>query len=680
MSPNTQLLLLAFGAVVALIVLIGRFKLHPFVALITVSLGLGTAAGMPFVSVVKAFQEGVGGVLGFIAIVVALGTMLGKMMAESGGATRIATTLITLFGEQRVHWAIMFVAFIVGIPVFFQVGFVLLIPLVFTIARRSGLSLVKIGIPLVAGLSVVHGMVPPHPAAMLAVGAYHADVGRTIAYALLVGLPTAALAGPIFASWIAPRIALPADSPIAAQLAGGGDGVPRDMPGFGITLFTVLLPVILMLCATTADVALDTASTLRTALDFVGSPIVALLVALLFSFWSLGYRQHFTRDQILKFANDCLGPTAAILLVIGAGGGFNRVLLESGVGKAIADVALGSHASPLLLAWTVAALIRVATGSATVAMTTAAGIVAPIALATPGTPTELLVLATGAGSLVLSHVNDSGFWLIKEFFNMTVPQTLKTWTVAETIIGVAGLGFTLLLSLVVGCAPRPPEQGALELSARGWIDVTATLDPARTPVYAGDAPMRFDFLKDMRKGDILTLSVYSLGAHSGTHIDAPMHFVANGAPIDQVGLDPLIGAARVIDIPDSVRAIDSGELNRHDWRGAKRVLFRTRSTLRGWMDSAEFHRDFAYIAPDAAQLLADAGVLLVGVDYISAEQFGAPAPRTHQILLGRGIPIVEGLDLRPVQAGDYDVIVLPLKVRGHEAAPARAIVRKRTGN
>src|SRR3989475_460559 len=674
MSPNSQLLLLAFGAVVALIVLIARFKLHPFVALIAVSLGMGTAAGMPFVSVVKAFQDGVGGVLGFIAIVVALGTMLGKMMAESGGATRIATTLISLFGEQRVHWAIMFVAFIVGIPVFFQVGFVLLIPLVFTIARRTGMSLVKIGIPLVAGLSVVHGMVPPHPAAMLALVAYHADVGRTIAYALLVGLPTAALAGPIFASWIAPRIALPAVNPIATQLAGD---VPSEMPSFSISLLTVLLPVILMLCASAADVALDTASTLRSSLDFVGSPIVALLLALLFSFWALGYRQHFTRDQILKFANDCLAPTATILLVIGAGGGFNRVLLESGVGKAIADLALGSHASPLLLAWTVAALIRVATGSATVAMTTASGLVAPIAAATPGTRAELLVLATGAGSLVLSHVNDSGFWLIKEFFNMTVPQTLKTWTVAETIIGVAGLGFTLLLSLVVsGCAPR--EQA--KLSAQGWIDVTATLDPARTPVYAGDAPLKFDFLKDMRKGDKLTLSVYSLGAHSGTHIDAPMHFVASGAPIDQVGLDPLIGAARVIDIPDSVQAIDSGELNRHDWRGAKRVLFRTRSTLRGWMDSAEFHRDFAYIAPDAAQLLADAGVLLVGVDYISAEQFGAAAPRTHQILLGRGIPIVEGLDLRPVQAGDYDVIVLPLKVRGHEGAPARAIARKRTGN
>ncbi len=668
MSPNTVLLLYAFLAVLALIVLIAVFKLHPFVALVVVSLGLGAAAGMPLSTVVKAFQDGVGGVLGFVAVVVALGTMLGKMMAESGGAARIATTLIALFGERRVHWAIMVVAFLVGIPVFFQVGFMLLIPLVFTIARRSGLSLVKIGIPLVAGLSVVHGMVPPHPAAMLAVQAYRADIGRTIAYAILVGLPTAALAGPIFATWITPRIQLPAHNPMATQLSGD---TSREMPSFGLTLFTVLLPVILMLAASVADVALDTTSAIRATIDFVGSPIVALLIALLFSFWSLGYRQHFTRDQILKFANDCLGPTATILLVIGAGGGFNRVLLESGVGKAVADLALGSHASPLVLAWTVAALIRVATGSATVAMTTSAGIVAPIAAAIPGSNAELLVLATGAGSLVLSHVNDAGFWLIKEFFNMTVPQTLKTWTVAETIIGIAGLGFTLLLSLVAGCAPREPE-----LSAQGWIDVTATLDPARTPIYEGDAPMRFDFLKNMKQGDKLTLSAYSLGAHSGTHIDAPMHFIANGAPIDEVALEPLIGAARVIAIPDSVQAIDAAELTKHDWRGARRVLFRTRSSLRSWMDSA-FHKDFAYIAPDAAQLLADAGVVLVGVDYISAEQFGAAAPRTHQILLGRGIPIVEGLDLRPVQAGDYDLIVLPLKVKGHEGAPARAIVRKR---
>src|SRR5947208_16842188 len=233
MTPDTRLLLYAFGAVVLLIALIAYFKVHPLIALTSVSLAMGAAAGMPLDGAVKAFQDGVGTALGFIAIVVGVGTMLGKVMAESGAAARIATTLIERFGERRVHWALMVVAFILGIPVFFQVGFVLLIPLVFTIARRTGLSLVKIGIPLVAGLSVVHGMVPPHPAAMLAVGAYHADVGRTIAYALLVGLPTAALAGPIFASWIAPRIVLPAESPIAAQLAGD---VPREMPSSSISL------------------------------------------------------------------------------------------------------------------------------------------------------------------------------------------------------------------------------------------------------------------------------------------------------------------------------------------------------------------------------------------------------------------------------------------------------------
>jgi gluconate:H+ symporter, GntP family len=427
-------------------VLIAHFKLHPFIALVSVSLAMGVAAGMPPAAAVKAFQEGVGNTLGFIAIVVALGTMLGKMMAESGAATRIAITLIDLFGEQRVHWAIMFVAFIVGIPVFFQVGFVLLIPLVFTIARRTGMSLVKIGIPLVAGLSVVHGMLPPHPAAMLAVTAYNADVGRTILYGLLVGLPTASLAGPIFGTWIAPRIMLPAENPLARQLEGES---VKEMPGFGISIFTVLVPVILILLSTAADAALDQASSVRAALHFLGNPIVALLLALLFSFWSLGRSRRFTREEVMKFCNDCLGPTATILLVIGAGGGFNQVLVQSGVGGAIAHMAIGSRASPLILAWSVATLIRVATGSATVAMTTAAGIVAPIAVAMPGTSAELLVLATGAGSLMLSHVNDAGFWLIKEFFNMTVPQTLKTWTVAETVIGVAGLGFTMLLSVVL---------------------------------------------------------------------------------------------------------------------------------------------------------------------------------------------------------------------------------------
>jgi arylformamidase len=227
----------------------------------------------------------------------------------------------------------------------------------------------------------------------------------------------------------------------------------------------------------------------------------------------------------------------------------------------------------------------------------------------------------------------------------------------------------------VGCgSAHPPSSGS---TPNAWIDVTTTLDPPTTPVYEGDAPMRFEFLKDMRKGDVLTLSAYSLGAHSGTHVDAPMHFVREGASIDRVALERFIGPARVIEIPDSIQAIDAAELGRHEWRGAERVLFRTRSSTHGWLTSPSFHRDFAYIAPDAAQLLADANVQLVGVDYLSAEQFGASAPRTHQILLGKGIPIVEGLALAGVRGGDYDMIVLPMKVGGHEGAPARAVLRRR---
>jgi gluconate:H+ symporter, GntP family len=443
-------LIYALLAVLALILLIARFKVHPFVALVIVSLGMGAAAGMAPGALVKAFQDGVGATLGSIAVVVGLGTMLGKMMAESGGAARIATTLIALFGERRVHWAIMVVAFIVGIPVFFQVGFVLLIPLVFTIARRTGTSLIKVGLPLVAGLSVVHGMVPPHPAAMLAVTALGADLGRTIFYAILVGLPTAALAGPIFAVWIAPRITLPAHNPMAEQLEGDvSAAADASLPSFGLSLFTVLVPVMLMLAASAADVALAPGSAVRTTFDFLGHPIVALLLSLLFSLWTLGIARGMSGARILSLANDCLAPTAAILLIIGAGGGFNRVLIESGVGKAIADVAIRAQVSPLLLAWVVACLVRVAAGSATVAMTTASGIVAPIAAATGHTSPELLVLATGAGSLMLSHVNDSGFWLIKEYFNMTVQQTLATWTALETIIGVTGLLLTLVLSALI---------------------------------------------------------------------------------------------------------------------------------------------------------------------------------------------------------------------------------------
>lgn len=441
------LLASAFIAIIGLIVLIAVFKMNPFITLFLTSLALAVVTGMPLSTIIHSFEAGLGGTLGHIAIVVALGTMLGKMMAESGGADQIAYTLIRLFGERYIHWAMVVIGLIVGLPAFFEVGFVLLIPIAFTVARRTRTSLILVGLPMVAGLSVVHGLVPPHPAALLAATIYKADVGRTIFYALLIGLPAAALAGPVFAKLIAPYIHLPAENPMAAQFVDHGS--ERSLPGFGLTLLTILLPVVLMLIGSWADAIAAPKSGLNEGLHLIGNDDMALLVGVLFSFFTLGKMRGFTRDTILRFTNECLAPTATITLLVGAGGGFGRILQDSGVSQAIILVALHSHIPLLFLAWLLAAFIRLATGSATVAMTTAAGIVAPIALHTTGVHPELLAIATGAGSLIFSHVNDGGFWLVKEYFNMTVAQTLKTWSVCETIISVTALILTVAVSMVV---------------------------------------------------------------------------------------------------------------------------------------------------------------------------------------------------------------------------------------
>ncbi|CAG4889722.1 GntP family permease [Paraburkholderia gardini] len=448
---GSMLLIYALIAIAVLILMITRFKVYPFLVLIIVSLLLGLAVGMPMDTIVKAFETGNGNTLGHIAIVVGLGTMLGKMMAESGGAERIATTLIDKFGEKNIHWAMMVVAIIVGLPVFFEVGFVLLIPIAFNVAKRTGKSLLLIGLPMVAGLSVVHGLIPPHPAALLAVQAYHADIGKTIAYGLIVGVPTAIVAGPLFALLISKYIKLPENNPLAAQFVHDESAdEKRDLPGFGITLFTILLPVILMLIGSWADLVFAPKTVPNSLLHFVGNSDVALLIAVLVSFWTFGAKRGFNREQIQKFCGDCLAPIAGITLIVGAGGGFGRVLIESGISKQIVDSATSAHLSPLLLGWFVAALIRLATGSATVAMTTACGIVAPIAAAgVAQVKPELLVLATGSGSLIFSHVNDGGFWLVKEYFGMTVVQTFKTWSLCETIISLMGLGLTFALAAVL---------------------------------------------------------------------------------------------------------------------------------------------------------------------------------------------------------------------------------------
>lgn len=448
-DPHSLFLLLAtLAAVVGLILLVAVFKLNPFLSLVLASLGLGLAAGMPMTSILKSFEAGMGGTLGHIAIIVALGTMLGKMMAESGAADTIAHTLVRWFGAKHVPIAMMLIGLIVGLPAFFEVGFVLLIPIAFTVARQTKTSLILVCLPMLAGLSVVHGLIPPHPAALLAAMIYKADIGRTILYGLIVGVPTAFLAGPVYARFIGPYIQLDEnDNPMAAALAE--QSVGRSLPGFSISILTILLPVLLMLVGSWADSFSPAGTTTNQVIRLLGNDDMALLIGVFVSFFTLGKMRGFSRETILKFTNECLAPTATITLLVGAGGGFGRVLQESGVSHAIVTIALTSHVPILLLAWGLAAMMRLATGSATVAMTTAAGIVAPIALHTAGVHPELLAIATGAGSLIFSHVNDGGFWLVKEYLNMSVPQTLKTWSVCETIVAFAGLGFAFALSFVM---------------------------------------------------------------------------------------------------------------------------------------------------------------------------------------------------------------------------------------
>jgi gluconate:H+ symporter, GntP family len=448
LSHGASLLVVALIAVVGLVVLIARFRLHSFLALTVAALFVGLCSAMPLADIGTHFQAGVGAVLGSIAMVIGLGTVLGKLLAESGGAERIARTLIRVFGPKRLDWAMAAIAFLVGIPVFFSVGLVLLVPLVFAVARETGTPLMRLAIPLLAGLSVVHGLVPPHPGPMAALGLIGADLGKTIFYSLLVGIPTTALAGPLLGALIA-RV---------SRAKPGGELIEaihrppmQALPGFGVTVFTILLPVGLMMLGALAEVTLGESSGLKVWTAFVGHPIVALLIAVLVSYYTLGVARGFDRQQLLRFTEDCVGPVAGVLLVVGAGGGFNRVLVAGGVGDAIADFTTGLALSPLVLGWLVAALIRVATGSATVAITTAAGMLAPMIGDDSGrsVSSELLILSMGAGSLILSHVNDGGFWLVKEFFRLSVTDTLKTWTVMETVIAVAALGCVLGLDAMI---------------------------------------------------------------------------------------------------------------------------------------------------------------------------------------------------------------------------------------
>jgi GntP family gluconate:H+ symporter len=445
MSP----LFVAAAAVLALIVLVVRVKLHAFPALMIVSLGLGLAAGLPGAAAVSAFQQGVGSTLGFIAVVVGLGTFVGALLAESGGATAVGRAAVGAVGERGLPWAVAAIGFVIGLPIFFAVGLVLLFPVVVALGAASGRPMLALLLPLVAGLSASHGLVAPHPGPLVAIARLEADTGLSIVYGIAAGVPAFMAAGPLFVRML-PASLLSRGTPLSVLAPPAGAAPP---PGVALTLATVLLPIALMLAATATTAITGTpagaGSRVLDAVLFLGQPAVALLIGTLVAAEVFGRRRGLTGTALLGIAERSLFPIASVLLIVGAGGGFGRVLDQAGIGGAITSAVASLSLSPLLFGWLVAALLRVAVGSATVAITTAAAIVAPLLVSAPDTNRELLVVALGAGSLIASHVNDGGFWLVKEYLGLDVPTTLKTWTVMETIISVVALGVVLMMDAII---------------------------------------------------------------------------------------------------------------------------------------------------------------------------------------------------------------------------------------
>ncbi len=462
---DTQVLIVAaigIGIVVALIV---GLKMHAFLALTIGSLFVGIASGISLDKVTTSYEDGVGGVLGYVGVLIALGAMLGKLLADSGGADKVVDTLLK-GRDSALPWKMALIAAIIGIPMFFEIGLVLLIPVVMLAVHRSKGPAMRLGIPALAGLSVLHGFIPPHPGPLAAIGILKANVGITLALGLLIAIPSVIVAGPLFGQLAAKMVPIgaagagfavsasadanDADGPNSPHPDSGQqrtqDKNATASPSFGVTLFTLLSPLVLMLAKAASDIWLAKGNGLRTVLDFVGDPVFALLFAVLLAMITFGTRVGFSPAVLGEKVGASLLPIVGVVFIVGAGGGFKQVLVDGGTGTAIAKIAVAANLSAMLLGWIVAVLIRLATGSATVATVTAAGIIAPLAAGLSPTHLALTVLAVGAGSLFFSHLNDAGFWLVKEYFGLTVGQTLKTWSVMETLISVVGLLMVLLLS------------------------------------------------------------------------------------------------------------------------------------------------------------------------------------------------------------------------------------------
>ncbi|MEV0093042.1 gluconate:H+ symporter [Streptomyces sp. NPDC050738] len=449
-AGNAHLGIAVLAGIAVIVLLITKFKLHAFLALTIGSLALGAFAGAPLDKVILSFTAGLGSTVAGVGVLIALGAILGKLLADSGGADQIVDTILAKAGKsggRLMPWAMVLIASIIGLPLFFEVGIVLLIPVVLLVAKRGNYSLMRIGIPALAGLSVMHGLIPPHPGPLVAIDAVGANLGVTLALGVLVAIPTVIIAGPLFSKVAARWVDIQAPERMVPSRPSED---LETRPSFRATVATVLLPVVLMLAKALVDIVVDDPThMIQRVFDVIGSPLIALLAAVIVGMFTLGRAAGFTKDRLSTTVEKSLAPIAGVLLIVGAGGGFKQTLIDCGVGQMVMDISKDWSIPALLLAWLIAVVIRLATGSATVATVSAAGLVAPLAADMSTPHTALLVLAIGAGSLFFSHVNDAGFWLVKEYFGMNVGQTLKTWSVMETIISVVALVFVLLLSLVI---------------------------------------------------------------------------------------------------------------------------------------------------------------------------------------------------------------------------------------
>ncbi|MBP2195272.1 gluconate:H+ symporter [Pantoea cypripedii] len=429
--------------VVLLLVLMIVFKINGFIALVFVSAVVGIAEGMTPLNVMASIQKGIGSTLGGLAMILGFGAMLGRLVSDTGAAQRVATTLIAAFGKERLQWALVVTGLIVGLAMFYEVGFVLLLPLVFTIVAAAGLPLLYVGVPMVAALSVTHCFLPPHPGPTAIATIFGANLGTTLLYGMIITIPTVIVAGPIFSKFLKSFEKSPPEGLYNPKIFA-----EEEMPGFGISIFAAVIPVVLMAIAAVFELTTPKENPLRQFFEFIGNPAVALFIAVVIAVLTLGLRNGRKMGEVMDMCGESIAAIAMIIFIIAGGGAFKQVLVDSGVGNYIADMMKGSSLSPLLMCWTVAAMLRVALGSATVAAITTAGIVTPIIAATHADP-ALMVLAVGSGSVIASHVNDPGFWLFKGYFNLSVVETLKTWTVMETLISVLGLAGVLILNSLI---------------------------------------------------------------------------------------------------------------------------------------------------------------------------------------------------------------------------------------